>query len=230
MPFVGDSLAKGRHEPVSDFNWTDQEDEMHNRVWRFLIAPHAKDWFYDVAVELQRTRITPATDLRFTIDRYYTWLRRADYQSSQTRYSTVGRHIQADIDTVPSTFVSICQVQEVDRERNIAQTELTGLESDVRHDVAERRDENDKYIDWFVRALDYRYQSYEYALDHLLVETPHEQSRAVDEELQQLKVYVDRANRGDFCSGQGLIIGGGQAVIPSRYSTRSYAVEKVDLK
>lgn len=230
MPFVGDSLSKGRHEPVSDFNWSDQEDEMHNRVWRFLVAAHTKDWFYDVAVELQRTRITAATDLRFKVDRYYNWLKGTDYQSSRTRYSTVGRHVQADIDTLPTTFISICQVQEMDRQRGIAEAGLNGLEPDVRADVVKRRAENNMYIDWFVRALDYRYQSYDYALDHLLVETPDEQSLAVDDGLGQLKIYVDRANRGDFCSGQGLIIGDGQAVIPSRYSQRSYGVEKVDLK
>ena len=231
MPAIGNSLAKGHHEPVSDFNWTDQEKEMHNRVWRFLVAPHAKDWFYDVAVELQRTRISGETDLRFSIDRYYTWLKRADYGSSRTRYSTVGRHILADIDTIPTTFISICQVQEVDRQRGIAENGLrSGLEADVRRDVAARRAENDMHINWFVRALDYRYQSYDYALDHLLVETPHEQSLAVDDALGQMKAYLDRATRGDFCSGQGLVIGGQQSVIPSRYGSRNYAVERVDLK
>ncbi|MDB5588284.1 MAG: hypothetical protein JWP26_3254 [Devosia sp.] len=230
MPTIGNSLAKGHHEPVSNFNQTDQEKEMHNRVWRFLVAPHAKDWFYDVAVELQRTRITGETDLRFAIDRYYTWLKRADYGSSRTRYSTVGRHIQADIDTIPTTFISICQVQEVDRQRGVAEDGLSGLEPDVRRDVAARRAENDMHINWFVRALDYRYQSYDYALNHLLVETPHEQSLAVDDALGQMKVYLDRATRGDFCSGQGLIIGSQQAEIPSRYGSRNYGVEHVDLK
>ena len=97
-------------------------------------------------------------------------------------------------------------------------------------DVAARRDENDIHINWFVRALTYRYQSYDYALDHLLVETPHEQSLAVDEALRRLSVYVERAQRGDFCSGQGGVIGGEHATIPSRYGQRSYGVEVVDIK
>ena len=230
MPFVGDALSRGRHEPVSNFNQTDQEKEMHNRVWRFLVAAHSKDWFYDTAVELQRTRITPATDIGFSTERYYGWLKRAEYQSSRTRYSTVGRHIAADIDTLPTTFISICQVQEIDRQRAIALDGLSGLEPEMAVDVAARRDENDIHINWFVRALTYRYQSYDYALDHLLVETPHEQSLAVDEALRRLSVYVARAQRGDFCSGQGGVIGGEHATIPSRYGQRSYGVEVVDIK
>lgn len=230
MPFAGDVLARARHEPVSKFNQSDEETEMHDRVWRFLVAPHAKDWFYDTAVELQRTRITGATDLHFKIDLYYRWLKGTSYQSSTTRYATVGRHVDADIDTVPTTFLSICKVLEVDRQRAVALNGLSGLEPGVAADVAARRQENTSHIDWFVRALTYRYQSYNYALDHLLVETPHEQSLAVDEALRRLKVYVDRANRGDFCAGPGGAVGGEHAMIPSRYGQRSYGVEVVDLK
>ena len=72
---MGRARASADGEPVSRFNLTDQEREMHDRVWRFLVAPHAKDWFYDTAVELQRTRMTGATDLRFDSDRYYQHLR-----------------------------------------------------------------------------------------------------------------------------------------------------------
>ena len=230
MPFAGDMLASARGEAVSQFNQTDEETEMHDRVWRFLMAPHAKDWFSDIVVELQRTRITAATDHHFRVDRYYGWLKGTPYQSSTTRYSTVGRHIAADIDTAPTTFQAICKVIEIDRQRAVALNGLSGLEPSVATDVAARRQENDSHIAWFVRALDYRYQSYNYALDHLLVETPHEQSLVVDEALRRLEIYVDRANRGDFCSGPGGVVGGERATIPSRYGQRSYGVEVVDLK
>jgi len=218
LPAAGRAIAAQR-EPVSDFNQTDQEEEMHNRVWRFLVAPHTKDWFYDTAVELQRTRITGPTDLHFEIDRYYTWLRKTPYESSRTRYASVGRNILADLDTVPTTFAAICAVIEVDRRRAVALSALNGLDPHAAPNVAARRSENDAHIAWFVRALDYRYQAYDYALDNLLVETPHEQSIAVDEALRRMGVYVDRARRGDFCSREGE--GGGRSrvrSVPSRYS------------
>jgi len=219
MPFVGTVLADARDEPVSRFNQTDQEVEMHDRVWRFLVAAHSKDWFYDIAVEWQRTRIIPAVDDRFDTNRYYSWLQREAYRSSRTRYATVGRHIEADIDTVPTTFAAICAVVEVDRQRAIAYRELPDQGFEIGQDVAARKAENDMFIAWFVRALDYRHQSYKYALEHLLVETPHEQSRAVDAKLQQMSIWVDRANRWDFCGGSGVGYHPGQTVqIPSRYS------------
>ena len=215
MPAAGDILARQRGEPVSTFNQTDQEREMHDRVWRFLVAAHARDWRFDSAVELQRTRITPPRDTRFSIDRYYRWLHETRYSSSRTRYSTVGRHITADLDTLPGTFAAICAVIEVDRQRAIALRGLSNLASDAAANVAARKYENDAFIAWFVRALNYRYESYDYALDNLLVETPHEQSLAVDEALRRLSAYVGRANRHDFCDGRHG--GGGDVVIPSRF-------------
>src|SRR5690606_30383589 len=71
MPAAGDFLARNRKEPVSNFNKTDQQEEMHNRVWRFLVAAHAKDWVFDSSVELQRTRIIPPRkDEHYTVERY----------------------------------------------------------------------------------------------------------------------------------------------------------------
>jgi hypothetical protein len=218
MPAAGEFMAANRGEPVSSFNKTDQENEMHDRVWRFLVAAHAQDWQFDSAVELQRTRIVAPRDERFTIERYYQWLSRAEYQSSRTRYSTVGRHITADIDTVPTTFAAICKVIEIDRQRAIAYDGLGhDLPPRIAEEVAARKYENDAFIDWFVRALNYRYSSYDYALDNLLVETPHEQSLAVDEALRRMSVYVNRANRREFCASATAGQGGGDVVIPSRY-------------
>ena len=218
MPETGDFLSWARGEAVSDFNKTDQEEEMHNRVWRFLVAAHAKDWFFDSSVELQRTRIIPPKDEYYTVERYYKWLKETEYQSSRTRYSTVGRHITADIDTVPTTFAAICAVIEVDRQRALALGSLGhGLPPGMANDVAARKYENDAFIAWFVRALNYRHESYDFALDSLLVETPHEQSLGVDEALRRMSVYVGRANRHDFCGDGAAAHGGGNVVIPSRY-------------
>ena len=230
MPATGNFMATQRREPVSNLNQTDQEREMHDRTWRFLVAAHSRDWMFDTAVEMQRTRIGRAQDHRYGPERYYNWLRTTQYQSSRTRYSTVGRHILADLDTVEGTFRAICAVEEVDRQRRVALAELPGIEQSVAANVEARRIENQWHIDWFVRALNYRYSSYAYALDHLLVETPHEQSMAVDESLRRLRPWVDRANRRDFCTTGSTGYRGGTVTIPSRYQTMLIDNEVVEQK
>jgi len=216
LPAIGKTRAELAGEPVSQFNLTDQEREMQDRVWRFLVAPHAEDWFHDFSVELQRTRLSEVRDYKFTPDRYYRWLRQTDFASSRVRYSAVADHVDADLGTMPSTFRSICAVIEVDRQRGIAAREVAGIGLGTRENALARKAENDIQIDWFVRAVSYRYESYGYALDHLLVETPHEEAIQVDGLLSELGIYVERAKRGDFCSGGVSPVYKDNGALPSR--------------
>ena len=163
MPTAGKIRAEVSGEPASAFNLTDEEREMRDRVWRFLVAPHAEDWFMDTAVELQRTRLTTATDTHFKPERYYRWLRQTHFQSSRVRYGRLADDARADIDTAPTTFASICRVREIDPQRSIATRELRGLASG---EVAARYAENEMVISWFARALQYRHAAYNNALDH----------------------------------------------------------------
>ena len=215
MPAIGSTRAQLADEPVSRFNVADEEREMRDRVWRFLVAPHAHDWFYDTVVELQRTRIAGAADHKFEPARYYRWLRQTSFSSSTTRYRAVSDHVTADLATMPETFRAICAVVELDRQRQIASAGLGGRHA---HEVRARYLENQSHIAWFVRAARYRYEAYSLALDNLLVETPDSGAIAVDGKLGRLALEVERAERGDFCSGsRGVVLAlyGGKAV-PSR--------------
>lgn len=216
LPAIGKTRAELAGEPASQFNLTDQELEMHDRVWRFLVSPQSYDWFYDFSAELQRTRISGPRDRKFTPDRYYRWLRQTEFASSRVRYSAVADHIDADLDTMPSTFRAICAVIEVDRQRAIAAREIANVGEGGRRETVERKAENDLKIDWFVRAVTYRYDSYGYALDLLLVETPHEEAIEVDRLLSELGIYVERAQRGDFCGGGGGAVYKDDGALPSR--------------
>lgn len=213
MPTAGKIRAEVSGEPASAFNLTDEEREMRDRVWRFLVAPHAEDWFMDTAVELQRTRLTTATDTHFKPERYYRWLRQTHFQSSRVRYGRLADDARADIDTAPTTFASICRVREIDRQRSIATRELRGLASG---EVAARYAENEMVISWFARALQYRHAAYNNALDHLLVETPHEEAIEADARIGELAVYVELASAGDFCSRPYQNSGQGGAAISGR--------------
>jgi len=54
------------------------------------------------------------------------------------------------------------------------------------------------------------------ALDHLLVETPHEEAIGANGVLSDLAIYVEAAERGDFCSGGVSLHGRGETAIRSR--------------
>jgi len=198
LPAAGNLRAMTRGEPVSGFNKTDEEVEMADRIWRFMTSGRTEDWFYDIAAEWRRTRIWPGS-IAFSIDRYYNWLHGTTYASAGVRYATLGADVGADLATIPSTFASICKVQTIDRQRQIAADHLPVLQDSQQNDMVARKAENAMQIDGFVHALRYRYDSYNFALDHLLVETPHPEAKPVDADLGALGSAVDQAERGDFC-------------------------------
>lgn len=204
LPAVGKLRAETAREPVSYFNLTDQETEMHDRVWRFLISPHSHDWFYDIATEWQRTRIISPQDTRFKTSRYYSYLRRQKYASSTVRYTRVAGDVDADVRTMPLVFSSICAVIEIDRQRETVANALAISDVNQQTQLDGRRGENQMYIAWFVRAAQYRYDAYTFALEHLLVETPHEQARLVDARLSELAVLTERAERHGFCEEESV--------------------------
>jgi hypothetical protein len=211
MPSIGKRLSKG-----SAFNLADQEIEMRDRVWRYLIAPHAYGWFADVAVEFQRTRITPISNKPFNTRRYYDWLHSKRFASSRVRYTRIEEDAIADLGMMPSAFASVCAVIELDRQRGIASNQLAGLEDEVAINAARRHEENLAVIGWFARSVSNRYESYSYALDHLLVETPHEEAVSANARLSELAVWVEAAVRGDFCGDYSSRRGGGEVIIRSR--------------
>ncbi len=219
MPAVGTVRAALMGEPVSGFNRADEETLMADRIWRFMVASHAHDWFYDVAAELKRTRIATSSGAEFKVDRYYNWLHSTAYRSASVRYATVLDDVRADIGTLPDTFAAICAVEEIERERAVSASQIAGIGLRAEPDTAARKSENHVQIGMFVHALRYRYDSYNFALDHLLVETPHQEARDVDAALHQLEGPVQSAERGDFCRSLDIYGGGrGEGAIPSRLS------------
>ncbi|WP_127145626.1 hypothetical protein [Pelagibacterium montanilacus] len=205
MPVAGSVRAQLAGEPVSRFNRTAEEIEMSDRIWRFLVAPHA-DWFHDAAAELQRTRLASALDRAFKPRAYYEHLAATRFASSRARYSRIEDDARADIATLPSTFASICKVIEIDRQRAVALANIERKPSGAAENVAAREWENQQVIGWFTRALDYRFIAYSTALDGLLVETPHEEARGVDAALVALEVFVHRAKAGAFCPSAGTAV------------------------
>jgi hypothetical protein len=212
MPRAGGLLLGG-----SSFNLTDQEVEMRDRIWRYLVAPHAYDWFGDIAVEFQRTHIMPMSGKPLKTDVYYGWLKSQRFASSRVRYTRISEDAIADILMMPSAFKSVCAVIEIDRQRGIALGEMSGLEPDVRSNAAARKAENQAAIGWFAHAVSNRYASYSYALDRLLIETPHEEAVDANVALGELAIYADAAERGDFCSDPHGSGGPTAAQVRSRY-------------
>ncbi len=57
LPATGSIAARLRDEPASRYGLTDDEAELRDRAWRFLMPAHERQWFERLVAELARTRI-----------------------------------------------------------------------------------------------------------------------------------------------------------------------------
>lgn len=179
---------------------TDEEREMQNRVWRFIVAPHARQWMFDRDFRPQFQQVHLLMTEDFEPQDYFDYLKRQDYRSSTVRFRTVADHIEADISTLPATFEAICAVEDLDDRRRIAIAEIAPGDADFAARLRVREGENRDFIDWFVRGLQARDEAYALALDNLLIESPHAEARMVNDGLNRLSPFVALAQRGEFCA------------------------------
>lgn len=198
MPTI-DYLGKVlTNQPHSTFNLTDEEVEMHDRVWRFLVAPHARDWAFQYGWEINKARTgSPASR---HLDSYFHWLQGTKFASSRARYNAVSEHIAWDLGTLPKVFHIICVVLDIDRQRGVAADGIDDIEPAMVKEQRGRAAENEAYVAHFVTALAYRYDSYDYALSRLLVETPHNEAIGVDDAINRMAPWIDKAESRDFCA------------------------------
>lgn len=207
------------------FNLTNQEREMHDRIWRYLTAPQAAHWFVNLIIGPQPMRLAPEARSKADRSSYYHWLSGQPYNSSRGRYARLTDDISSDVAGLPRVFDSICEVMEIDRQREIASQNVAAGERKLIAEIAARRADNERAVDVFVWALGYRFDSYGFALDHLLVETPHEDAIDSDRQLTQFGTFLESARQHDFCALPVVVDERGGAAIPAR-GERSAALIK----
>lgn len=193
-PGVNISLSAPRSEDAArTLALTDEERLMKNRIHRFVSFSQNQSWTGVVMFSVRAQSGRPQTR------NYYDWLRKEGYASSRGRYRRMLNDIELDKLTLPDVYASICAVNEIDRRRAIALTGLSQTDPEAEAAGAQRRFENGQTIGGFVEALAFRYDSYAFALEQLLVDTPHEEARTVDTSLGELAVLLEAARAAQFC-------------------------------
>ena len=116
IPETDKLMRRLGNQPVSDFNITDEEREMHDRVYRFLIARHARDWAFDYEQVIFVAGVFSSRPDKF--DLYYRWLTNERYASSRVRFNTIADDVGADL------LDDLC----VDQRRALFDCALAGVE------------------------------------------------------------------------------------------------------
>ena len=172
LPAAGEQVARVRGDPVSKFNYTNDERTLRDRSWALIRPPWTKDWIGGTVVELSRTRILPETEGKVPPDLYYIYLKSDRFQSSDARFDMIASDAKGDADLVPPYCEIARRVMNADNERLRALNAKRITTEELYEGAKARVFENRARIKWSAQALRYRITAYKRALDSLEIETP----------------------------------------------------------
>lgn len=172
-PAAGAALAYyGRGEPVSGYRLTDNEQEMRDLGWGVVMPPLEGQRRDRLLTELRRTRILPADRARLDRASYVRTLVATDFRSSRSRYKKLLDDVVVDTLRIEPFFASASRVARDDKARARALADIPDVTPDERENALARIEENGLMIAWARESFDERLDSYRYALDRLMIETP----------------------------------------------------------
>jgi hypothetical protein len=172
MPGVGSALAYARHEPVSSYRLTDDEREMRDLAFAIVTPPLSGQRRDRLLAELRRTRILPADRARLDTTSYVKTLIATQFRSSGARYARLKEDVVADTLRIEPFFAAAVRVAGGDRARGRALASIIDVTEAERMEALARIDENGLMIAWTREAFADRLESYRFALDRLILETP----------------------------------------------------------
>lgn len=186
--------------PASELPRSDEERLRDARLWHFYRLPHADGSLLGTKDDLDRAALLDGSAFDNDVPRYYQAVSGRQYRSSHTRYRALQSDVDMDIAAVPPAFSALCAVEKLDKKRSLAAGQFTELGAKMTDDLTLRVAENQRHAEVFARALEFRYESYTYALKRLLLDAPYQEAREIDASLSQMATSVDAARVGKFCA------------------------------
>ncbi len=169
---TGTVIAHERGEPASLLPLTDDEQDLRNRAWRFLMPADTREAFLDILANLTRARVLPPSWRPDDPARFYDALLAPDFRSPVSRYRKLTDEAVADARLIPPFAGLAARVGDADARRLRSLPFARTLDdADVRR-AALRVAENRCLVAWVRLETGSRLAAYRYALEHLFADAP----------------------------------------------------------
>lgn len=169
---TGSLAARARREPVSSNMLTDDEQELRDRAWRYLVPARSRPWLDSLLAELVATRNLPADMIEPDRTAYFRGLQDTAGRSPVSSYRKLSEDASADLRLVPGFAAVASRVLEADRLRLVTLRNVADVTPGESRNAWARVAENRCLVAWVVSASSFRLGAYRYALDHLFIEAP----------------------------------------------------------
>ena len=169
---TGGVAARLRDEPVSRFALTDDETELRDRAWRFLMPAHERAIFASALANMTRARLLPAAWHPTDPAIYHAALVDGPSRSPVSRYRRLSEDAVADARLLPVFAGLAARVVAADAVRLRGLPFVQTIDDAEVRDAAMRVAENRCLIAWVRHEAGARVAGYRFALERLLIETP----------------------------------------------------------
>ncbi len=170
LPAIGYASGTARGDQPSLAGLTDDEQEMRNRAWRFLMPAHERSVFERHLSEFALTHVIPKESAESRPDIYQLAIA-GPTPSPLSRYRRLTADIDADRALIPPFSSVTARVSVADGIRRGALAKLTLTEQE-QINAELRLDENEALVVWVCEKLTERAAAYQVALNGLIVEVP----------------------------------------------------------
>ncbi|QEL23176.1 hypothetical protein FQV39_11775 [Bosea sp. F3-2] len=171
-PESGFLAAAARGEAASYFRLTDDEEQLRDRAWRFIMPGSPHSVFQGEISNLAHTRILPVAAQSTDVSDYFRGLTSMSFASQASRYNRLAEDANADRLLVGPFRANAMRVVTMDRVRMRTAEASPDVVPGKQEPAMARVIENEGLIYWVCERLDFRIRSYRYALTNLVVEMP----------------------------------------------------------
>ncbi|MFM9973448.1 MAG: hypothetical protein ACKVON_02605 [Beijerinckiaceae bacterium] len=199
---------------MSLYPFTDDEIELRDRAWRFLMPAHEKANLQMKLAELSYTRVLPPIP-HSGRNHYHLLVMAEDYRSVSSRYQKIGSDIEADRLLMVPFSQSAARVCAADRVRIQSLNEVRQLTPAQREQAAARVAENRMLVDWVRRDMREKAAAYRYALEHVTIEAPMREAIRAEQALIALESAQQTLDYSDGC-GENQLALPGRSHVPGR--------------
>ncbi|HEX8666683.1 MAG TPA: hypothetical protein VF744_21940 [Beijerinckiaceae bacterium] len=174
---------------MSAYVFTDDEEELRRRAWRFIMPAHERAFFERRLAELAAKRVLPMGFGRDDRAAYFRALMRDGGPSPASRYRRLSEDAAADAKLIGPFALVAARVGQADEARIKSLAFVRDLTMDDAREAALRVAENRCLVAWVRVEVARRAASYRFALEHLFVEAPQREGVEVERTLAALDAH-----------------------------------------
>ena len=187
-PEAGFWSATFRDEQASYFRLTDDEEQMRDRAWRFVMPSSPNSVFQGEVSNLAHTRILPVAAQSTDVSDYFRGLTAISFASQASRYNRLAEDANADRLLIGPFRANAGRVVSMDRVRMRTVEGSPDVPVDKQAPAYARVVENEGLVFWVCERIDFRIRSYRYALANLVVEMPSREAVKAERAIMALEM------------------------------------------